>query len=146
MNTIENVCAEIKGKQGWGFLRTYGSAIIVEFGAIMHRKNSAKDHGESHLLVQGGAWRLLSKEGIIIGSDDTADDIDRVVKSLSLGIVEEFRIDSLTFDISISFERTMLQFFTSSVGESAEDCWILYHGEEGAWAVQPGPTLTFFQE
>lgn len=146
MVTLANVCAQIHGKQAWGFIRTYGSGIVVEFGESIRRKNSSKNHGEIHLLVQNSPWRLLTEGSILIGSDDAAEDIDRIAKSLSLGMVEEFRIDKLTFDITIEFANMRFQSFTSSVGKYAEDCWILYSGEKGSWAVQPGPTLTFSEE
>jgi len=143
MINIKNALQLLIGLRAWGLTRTYGSAFIIEFGEKMERSNSSKIHGESHVLVQSGAWRMLNNKGVFVGFDDDVTFIDKQFSEFKYGAVTSAIFNPVTFDFEMSFDNDIIiQIFVMS-GNFAEDSWIFYQGASAAWAVEAGPKLTF---
>jgi hypothetical protein len=143
MTNIRDALQLLIGIRAWGLTRTYGSAFILEFGEEMERANSSKIHGESHVLVQSGAWRISNHKGVFVGSDDDATFIDKQFSEFGYGVIESAIFNPVTFDLEFLIDNdAIIQVFVMS-GNLSEDSWVFYQGASAAWAVEAGPKLTF---
>lgn len=141
MENIEEALHALIGLPAWGLTRTHGSAFLLEFGDQIKRSNSSKIHGESHILIQSGSWRISDSSGVVVGCNDDAEFIDKQFAEFNYGTVESVAFNPVTFDLEFVFDnRISVQIFLMSVN-LFEDAWILYQGASAAWAVEAGPKL-----
>ena len=67
------------GKKAWGVKHGIGTFVTIEFGQPMPPKYpNGKSHGEWHLWVYGGAWRLEKGAQVVVASEDDQQRLKRI--------------------------------------------------------------------
>jgi hypothetical protein len=139
--TISDALLRLRGKPGWGTVRTHGSMFFLEIGDSLLRKGH-KPHGEWHFLIECCHWRFETSDKVLVGSEDDQQFIDATFEKLNLGTVEIAQVSDPSHDLLISFSSGA-RFRTFSTSAEATDQWtqwLLYgpKDEDYAWVSDGG--------
>lgn len=151
MNSFQNDIAEIHaklqgviGKKAWGVEHGIGTFVTMEFGQPMPPEYpNGKSHGEWHLWVYGGAWRLEKGEQVVVASEDDQTKIETEVQCLEGCVLQSFEIMTPALDSVLTFEQEIILRIFSVYSEEIEgrgmDNWRLYTPDAGnVITIHPG--------
>jgi hypothetical protein len=135
MTEIENIFAQVLGKNAWGLRRSVGSMFFLEFGESRRNSGEKHPHGEWHFLFQMCHWRLQSQRALIVGSDDDQTLIDERFAATDLGTVTDIKLQKVTGDLHVAFSsnRILKTFSTTASSEANETEWIFFTPSDQSW-------------
>ena len=132
------------GKKAWGVAHGIGTFVTIEFGQLVPSAYAGeKSHGEWHLWVYGGAWRLEKGEQVIVASEDDQAKIETEIHYLEGCVLQSFEVMTPALDALLTFEPDIVLRIFSIYSEETEergmDNWRLYTPDAGnVISVHPG--------
>ncbi len=132
------------GKKAWGVARGIGTFITIEFGQLVPSKYpNEKSHGEWHLWVRSGAWRLEKDERVLVASEDDQAKIEAEIQCLEGCVLQSFEVVTPALDALLTFEPDIVLRIFSIYSEETEergmDSWMVFTPDAGnVITVQPG--------
>jgi len=122
---IREAIAALVGKAPWDVRLGVGSFLTLEFGKHVVQAGERRQHGEWHLWLYMCNWRLESPSGVLVGSSDERETIEKALNTMHWGSVSEAIVDEPALDLRLSFAsgHRLKTFSSESTGE---DQWILY--------------------
>ncbi|MGH2480985.1 MAG: hypothetical protein ACRDHW_15125 [Ktedonobacteraceae bacterium] len=134
----------VVGQKAWGVAHGVGSFVTIEFGQPLPPENpKGKSHGEWHLWVYGGAWRLEKGEHVIVASEDDQTKIEAEIKYLEGCVLQSFEVMTPALDALLTFEQESVLRIFSIYSEETDDrgmeSWMLFTPDAGnVITVHPG--------
>ncbi|HEU5375948.1 MAG TPA: hypothetical protein VFV38_10950 [Ktedonobacteraceae bacterium] len=134
----------IIGNRAWGVKHGIGTFITLEFGQpVSPTYPDGKSHGEWHLWVYGGAWRLEKEGRVIVASEDDRTKIEMEIQCIEGCVLQSFEVMTPALDALLVFEdEIVLRIFSIYSEETEErgmDNWLLYTPDAGnVIIVHPG--------
>jgi hypothetical protein len=142
---IWDAFSRLRGKSGWGLVRSHGSMFFLEMGDPLLRTGEANPHGEWHFLFELCHWRFETANEVLVGSEDDQQFIDTEFERLSLGSVESAEVSTPSHDLIIKFSSGVRfrTFSTSAEATSQWTQWLLYGPpeEDYAWVSDGGGNI-----
>lgn len=141
---IQEKLKSIIGKKAWGVEHGIGTFVTIEFGQPQPPKRpGGKSHGEWHLWVYGGAWRLEKDERVAVASEDDQTKIETEIRCLEGCVLQSFEVATPALDACLTFEQEIVLRIFSIYSEETEDRgmdnWKLYTPDAGnVISVHPG--------
>lgn len=141
---IQEKLQGVIGKKAWGVKRGVGSFITIEFGTKMPSKTpKGGSHGEWHLWVYGGEWRLENEEHVVVASEDDPKKIEIEIQCLEGCTLQSFEIMTPALDAILTFDQKIILRIFGIYSEETEDrgmdSWLLYTPDAGnVITVHPG--------
>lgn len=141
---IQTKLQGVIGQKAWGVKRGIGSFVTMEFGQPLPPKYpNGTSHGEWHLWVYGGAWRLEKGEHVVVASEDDQTKIETEIRCLEGCALDSFEVMTPALDALLTFEQEIVLRIFSMYSEEAEDRgmdnWLLYTPDAGnVITVHPG--------
>jgi hypothetical protein len=128
------------GQSAWGVSLGYGSFVTMEFGAPVKRENPRKKvHGEWHLWIRYGFWRLQKGDFVLAGSEDDRSELIQQLEKLNGLSFQMVDIDPITFESKFFFsDDMMLIVIPANYLPSNLDYWMLYTNEDKVLVAGPG--------
>jgi hypothetical protein len=134
----------IIGQKAWGVEHGMGTFVTIEFGEPQPPEYPrGKAHGEWHLWVYGGAWRLEKGEQILTASEDDPTKIEAEIQCVEGCILQSFEVVTPALDALLTFEHAIVLRIFSIYSEETEergmDNWRLFTPDAGkVITVHPG--------
>ena len=127
----------VKGMKVSGIHRTHGSAIFLEFGNLIKRREDAHPHGEIHFLSQLTFWRLIRNGRLIVGSESSKSEIDFTFTIESFGTVRDAWLQDVSSDITIKTSTELIIEFSwfGWDGDGESTVWTLFKGDKESWSL-----------
>ncbi|HEY3992059.1 MAG TPA: hypothetical protein VGM01_04170 [Ktedonobacteraceae bacterium] len=141
---IQTKLRGVIGKKAWGVKHGIGTFVTMEFGKpVPSKRPGGKSHGEWHLWVYGGAWRLEKGEQVLVASEDDQTKIETEIQCLERHTLQSFEILTPALDAVLTFEQDIVLRIFSIYSEETEDRgmdnWRLYTPDAGSViTVHPG--------
>lgn len=132
------------GEKAWGVEHGIGTFVTIEFGQRMPAKYPrGKSHGEWHLWVYGGAWRLEKGEQVVVASEDDQAKIEKEIRCIEGCVLQSFEVVTPALDALLTFEQEIVLRIFSIYSEETEDRgmdnWKLFTPDAGnVITVHPG--------
>jgi hypothetical protein len=127
----------VLGKRAWGVARSdIATFVTLEFGPPQPPKRPhGKSHGEWHLWIYGGAWRVEKEGRVVVASDDEYTTSEMQVRCLEGRVLQSFEIMTPALDAVLTFEQEIILRIFSTYSEETEetgmDTWKLYTPDKG---------------
>ncbi|MDQ2714693.1 MAG: hypothetical protein M3Z08_07290 [Chloroflexota bacterium] len=137
------------GQKSWGVAHGIGTFVTMEFGQPQPPEDPhGKSHGEWHLWVYGGAWRLEKDEHVVVASEDDQAKIEAEIQCIEGHILQSFEVITPALDALLTFEHAIVLRIFSIYSEQNEDRgmdnWLLYTPDAGnVITVHPGGTWSY---
>lgn len=143
MTSFQNDIAEIHtklqgviGQKAWGVKRGVGSFITIDFGQPMPPKSpNGKAHGEWHLWVYGGEWRLEKENQVVVASEDDQAKIEAEIPSIEGCALQAFEVMTPALDAVLTFEQEIVlrifSIYSEETDDRGMDSWMLYTPDAG---------------
>lgn len=137
------------GQKAWGVERGIGRFVTIEFGQPQPPKRPyGKSHGEWHLWVYGGAWRLERGGQVLVASEDASSKIEAEICCLEGCVLQSFEVVTPALDAFLTFEQEIVLRIFSVYSEEPEDRvrdnWRLYTPDAGnVITVHPGGSWSY---
>ncbi len=141
---IQTKVQGVLGKKAWGLEHGIGTFVTMEFGKPLPPEGPhGKSHGEWHLWIYGGAWRLEKGEHVVVASEDAQAKIEAEIQCIEGCILQSFEIITPALDALLTFEHDIILRIFSIYSEENEhrgmDNWMLYTPDAGnVITVHPG--------
>lgn len=126
----------VLGKKAWGVTRGIGSFVTMEFGPpVPSEYPGKKSHGEWHLWVYGGEWRLEKEGHVVVASEDDYPKIEAQIQCMEGCILQSFEVITPALDAVLTFEQEMVLRIFNTYSEVTEDRgmdnWMLFTPDQG---------------
>ncbi|MEO7018612.1 MAG: hypothetical protein ABI234_00490, partial [Ktedonobacteraceae bacterium] len=133
---IQTKLQGVIGQKTWGVKRGMGTFVTMEFGPPQPPKYpNGTSHGEWHLWVYGGAWRLEKGEHVIVASDDARTKMEAEIQCIEGCVLQSFEVMTPALDALLTFEQEIVLRIFSIYSEETEDRgmdnWLLYTPDAG---------------
>lgn len=141
---IQKQLQGVIGKKAWGVKHGIGTFVTMEFGQPLPSKYpNGKSHGEWHLWVYGGAWRLEKGEQVVVASEDDQRKIETEIRCLEGGVLQSFEVMTPALDALLTFEQEIVlrifSIYSEETDDRGMDNWRLYTPDAGnVITVHPG--------
>src|SRR6185437_15308565 len=122
---IAEAVLKLSGKTAWGVRLGHGSFLTLEFGKPVVAQQG-QSHGEWHLWLYMCNWRLETNQGVLAGSNDDRETIERALQETPFGAVEVIRAISRSSDLFIRFQSGVDLLSFSSSSSPDEEQWKLF--------------------
>ena len=146
---IQTKLQGVLGQRAWGVAHGVGTFVTMEFGQPLPPEDPhGKSHGEWHLWVYGGAWRLEKGEQVVVASEDDQTKIEAEIQCLEGCILQSFEIMTPALDALLTFEHDIVLRIFSIYSEETEergmDNWKLFTPDaENVITVHAGGTWSY---
>lgn len=141
---IQSKLQGVIGQRTWGVAHGIGTFVTMEFGQPVPSKyQNGKNHGEWHLWVYGGSWRLEKGDQIMVASEDDQIKIEQEIRHIEGCVLQSFEVMTPALDALLIFENEIVLRIFSIYSEETEergmDNWKLMTPDAGNWiTVHPG--------
>lgn len=132
------------GSRAWGVEHGIGTFITIEFGeSVPPKYANGKAHGEWHLWVYGGVWRLEKERHVIVAAGDDRKKIEAEIRCIEGCILQSFEIITPALDALLTFENEIVlrifSIYSKETDDNGIDNWRLYTPDsEKVITVHPG--------
>jgi hypothetical protein len=139
--TIQNIITPLIGLKAWGVNLGQGSFITLEFGNALPPDERTKiQHGEWHLWIYNSSWRLENGEKVLVGSEDSRQEINKNIRILEGLVLKNISFLAPGPDTVLEFENSIRLKVFPLIFHEENDYWILYMPDGKTLTLHTGPS------
>lgn len=141
MNDPIALIRSLEGKRPWRVQLGIGSFLVFDFGKPIQL---TEEHtcGEWGLWIRCSAWRLRTKDQLLIGSEETREKLEAEIIKLENYLIVRSELNRDTLDIQLEFDTGLLLETFSFVVTEYEH-WSLNYPEGMVLIAGPGLQLHY---
>ena len=124
---LDEVVAQIVGRNAWQVGVGHGSFITMEFGEpAIGKPPSKRVHGEWHLWIYSCSWRIEKSGQFLAGCEDPRDVMTAALDHIEGRKLLSFNVNYTSLDAELCFDNGIILRLFSIYSESSDD-GIVYH-------------------
>jgi hypothetical protein len=140
LEIVQEIISPLIGLRAWGVNLGQGSFITLEFGSALPPDEHTKvHHGEWHFWIYNSSWRLEDEEKVLVGSEDSRQEIIKTISVLEGLILENISFSTPGPDTVLEFENSIRLKVLPLIFHEEYDYWILYMPDGKTLTLHTGP-------
>lgn len=141
--TAQEIVERAVGSLCWRAKRGFATFLTFDFGDRVPGR--VRDHGEWHLWVYAGDWKLCGPKGSLATDQDDQAVIEEAIRPFNDKRLTRARVDPLTLKATFAFEQGLELDVGPNSDEETSDCdwWLLYTPEDRVLVVGPGSSWSY---